>query len=270
MRMAKERKTRRHSVKKPVKTRPLSGVTPRCFVRDSAAATPERLAGIKGVIFDMGNTIYDKKVYIDGAFQEIIRHLSRTYYLNYRNTLSLFRRIWKVKTAHYEFLLDNLLTVLGLHSPQLMEFLLNVYYHHKSKIKPYPGVVRMLDALKKRYKLAILTDGNPVMQRNKIWMLGIEDKFDVIVYTAEYPEKCLKPDPFCYRMVIDKLGVKFSEVVYVADNPCEDFVGAKQMGILTIRVKQGEFKDTVLSKDCEADITVNKVTSLTRVLRAGH
>jgi putative hydrolase of the HAD superfamily len=220
----------------------------------------------KAVIFDLGNTLYDKQAFVASAFRAIIKYLAQTYYLNPKITLALFYRIWKVKTAHYEFLLDNLLNVLGIYSPELMQRLLHIYHNHQSRIKPFPGVPKLLDSLKKCYKLAILTDGNPVMQRNKMKTLGIADKFDVIICTGEHPKKCLKPDPFCYRLVVQKLGVLPQEAVYVGDNPCEDFIGARQAGIRTVRVLQGEFKDSMLNKGREADINIKRITDLPKVI----
>lgn len=227
---------------------------------------PEPPAQINAIIFDLGNTLYDKQAYVESAFKEIIKYLTQAYYLNYRIILELFDRIWKVRTAHYEFLLDNLLNVLGIYSPELMQRLLHIYHNHQSRIKPFKGVPKLLANLKKHYKLAILTDGDPVMQHNKMKTLGIEDKFDVVVCSAEHPKRCLKPDPFCYRLVLQKLGVLPQEAVYVGDNPCEDFIGARQAGIFTVRVLKGEFKDSLLNKGHEADINIKNITDLIKVL----
>ncbi|MFH1227511.1 MAG: HAD family hydrolase, partial [Planctomycetota bacterium] len=202
---------------------------PKCIkkIKADIAVHQVKSQKYKAIIFDLGNTLYDKQYYVESAFKEIIKYLSQAYNFNYQVTLELFYRIWKVRTAHYEFLLENLLNILGIHSSELMERLLHIYYNHKSAIKTYRGVPKLLASLKKRYKLGLLTDGNSLMQYNKIRTLGIEDKFNAIICTAEHSEKYFKPNPYCYRMVTEKLNVKPSETVYVGDNPCEDFIGAK-------------------------------------------
>ncbi|MFA5794545.1 MAG: HAD family hydrolase [Candidatus Brocadiia bacterium] len=220
----------------------------------------------RAVIFDLGNTIYDKQYYVESAFKEIIKYLSQSYYLNYQATLDLFYRIWKVRTSHYEFLLENLLNVLGIFSPELMGRLLQIYYNHKSSIRTYRGVPKMLDVLGRKYKLAILTDGNLLMQYNKIRTLGIEDKFDLILCSAEHPKKYAKPNSYCYRLVTEKLNVNPSETVYVGDNPSEDFIGAKQIGIFTVRVLQGEFKDFNSDKLYDADVVIKSIIELPKVI----
>lgn len=224
-------------------------------------------SAFKAVLFDLGNTLYDKSQYLQGAFKEVADHLFKTHQLAPDAVLDLLNRIWKVKTSHYEFLFSDLLEILGIYSAKLLEELVNVYHSHRPRLKPYPGVDKLLKDLKKQYKIGLVTDGHPQMQRNKIAALGwAENTFDVIIYATEYSKGYLKPNPFIYQLALEKLGVSAVETVFVGDNPYEDFKGAKELGIFTVRVKQGEFKTVRLSRDREADVSIDNITDLPLVL----
>jgi len=227
------------------------------------------LPGIKAVLFDLGNTLYDKRQYLTASFKSVVKHLNETRGIDEKSTLLLLNRIWKVQTSHYEFLFKDLLDILGIHSAKLLDEILNVYHNTKVKLSPYPGVRELLGYLKKHYKLGLVTDGNPVMQRHKIKSLGWEKQgrpFDVIVYTADYGKSYLKPNHFVYQLATEILGWTPEETVYVGDNPYDDFIGAKEIGIVTVRVMQGEFKTVQHNRDYEADMAINHIRDLRKIL----
>lgn len=222
---------------------------------------------IKAVLFDLGNTLYDKEQYLSGAFKQVAVHLSRHHKLNFESTLALINRIWRVHTSHYEFLFRDLLEILSIYSARCLDEVLRVYHTYKCRLKPYPGVVQFLKGLKKDYKIGLVTDGHPRMQRNKVALLGWQRMFDVIVYTADYDKSYMKPNPFVYQLAMEKIGAKQGETVYVGDNPYDDFEGARRAGIFTARVLQGEFKSIRLDLKHEADVTIKNIKDLSRLLR---
>ncbi len=233
----------------------------------------------KGVLFDLGNTLYDKMQYLDASFKNVANYLHKKRYLDKKLTLELLYRIWKIKTSHYEFLFKDFLEIIGVYSPpsasqaaggaKLLDDVLRIYHSGTARIKPYKNVPLLLAYLKKYYKIGLLTDGHPQMQRLKLKTLGWEKAgkpFDAIVYTADYEKPYLKPNPFVYQLAVEKLGLKPGETVYVGDNPYDDFAGARETGIFTIRVLQGEFKSVRLDKKLEADMTLNNIGELKNIL----
>jgi FMN phosphatase YigB (HAD superfamily) len=67
--------------------------------------------------------------------------------------------------------------------------------------------------------------------------LGIESCFDAVVFSDEFGAEHRKPSPRPFRLALRRLRVKAHETVYVADNPGKDFLGAKKVGIRTVRVR---------------------------------
>ncbi len=221
---------------------------------------------IKAILFDLGNTLYDKNLFVKQAFADVVKYLAKNHRLNYRDTYNLLNRIWKIKTSHYEFIFDDLLRILGIYSAELLTKTQEAYHGFKPAIKPYPGVRPMLNALGRKYRLGLVTDGHPAMQRNKISALGLNKSFDTIIYTADYSPQYKKPNPFVYRLAMEKLDAIPQETIYVGDNPYDDFKGARELGVFTVRVLQGEFKAVRLDADYEADVSINNIKGLARIL----
>lgn len=222
---------------------------------------------VKTVLFDLGNTLYDKNLFIKQSFEATVRHLSENYRLNYSDTYALINRIWKIKTSHYEFIFDDLLRILGIYSAELLTKTQAVYHGFKPTLRPYPGVTELLKRLSKKYRIGLVTDGHPVMQRNKIVALGLQKSFNTIIYTAEYSRQYQKPHPFAYRLAMEKLKSSPAQTVYVGDNPNDDFKGARELGIFTVRVLQGEFKSIRLDAAYEADVSIKNIRELGKILK---
>ena len=55
-------------------------------------------------------------------------------------------------------------------------------------------------------------------------------------------------------------------MIYIADDPNKDFIGAKGLGIVTTRVYQGRFTDLGLSKLYEADYRVDNILETEELL----
>ena len=73
-----------------------------------------------------------------------------------------------------------------------------------------------------------------------------------------------KPDPQVYARTLEDLGVKASDAVYVGDNPAKDFVGARALGMSTVRIirPEGDHMSDVAKPGYEADLTVHALTEL--------
>ena len=93
-----------------------------------------------------------------------------------------------------------------------------------------PGTTEMLKALKGVYRLGLLSNFThaPAM-REIIDSLGLTPHFDVVLISGELGYR--KPHPVVFRRLIEELGVKRSQILYIGDDPEPDIVGPKQAGI---------------------------------------
>ena len=99
-------------------------------------------------------------------------------------------------------------------------------------------------------------------QKKQVQLLGVERFFDSIIYAREVGVGREKPDPEAYRLMLKALGVGAEETICVGDNPFTDFLGAKALGIRTVRLQSGEFRDVYLSREHEADVTIDALVQV--------
>ncbi|MFW9952309.1 MAG: HAD family hydrolase, partial [Candidatus Thorarchaeota archaeon] len=86
-------------------------------------------------------------------------------------------------------------------------------------------------------KTAIITDGIPVKQYEKILRLQIDDLIDVVVITDEIGIR--KPNPQLFNYFLEKFKVKGHETIYVGDNIIKDIIPAKLNNIHTVYIHRG-------------------------------
>ena len=94
------------------------------------------------------------------------------------------------------------------------------------KLKPFPDVPAAMEKLRKRYKLAILSNGDPDMLEAARAHHGIA--FDHIISVAA--AGAFKPHVATYTKAAQIVGVAMNEILFVA-NHAFDCVGAKAAGM---------------------------------------
>lgn len=93
-----------------------------------------------------------------------------------------------------------------------------------------PGTTEMLKSLKGVYRLGLLSNfTHPPAMREIIDSLGLTPHFDVVLISGELGYR--KPHPLVFRLLIEELGVKRSQILYIGDDPEPDIVGARRAGI---------------------------------------
>jgi putative hydrolase of the HAD superfamily len=101
----------------------------------------------------------------------------------------------------------------------------------------YPEIQNLLATLKQRgYKLGIVTNGVPDLQRDKLAGCGVAHLFDAAVISGEID--CGKPDPGIFHHICRQLGVAPQESVMVGDNPERDVAGAMAADMQSVWVQR--------------------------------
>jgi 2-haloacid dehalogenase len=97
------------------------------------------------------------------------------------------------------------------------------------RLRCFPEVPAALARLHTRYRLAVLSNGDPDMLEAAKQYHGIA--FDAVISVAE--ANAFKPHRATYEMAAGKLGVAMDEVLFVANHEF-DCVGAKAAGMRTV------------------------------------
>jgi 2-haloacid dehalogenase len=96
------------------------------------------------------------------------------------------------------------------------------------KLKPFPEVPAALAKLHTRYRLVVLSNGDPDMLETAKKYHGIP--FDRVISVAE--ANSFKPHVATYRKAAELLGLEMDQVLFVA-NHAFDCIGAKSAGMRT-------------------------------------
>jgi 2-haloacid dehalogenase len=93
-------------------------------------------------------------------------------------------------------------------------------------LRPFPDVVPALDRLRRRYPLAILSNGDPDMLAAARRHIGFDFDATISVAAAGY----FKPHPRAYARAAEMLEVPIGQIMHVASHPF-DCLGAKAAGM---------------------------------------
>ncbi len=99
------------------------------------------------------------------------------------------------------------------------------------RLRCFPEVPAALERLRARYRLVVLSNGDPDMLEAAKSHHGIA--FDAVISVAE--ANAFKPHRATYEMAARKMGVAMHEVLFVANHEF-DRVGAKAAGMRTVFV----------------------------------
>ena len=93
-----------------------------------------------------------------------------------------------------------------------------------------PGTRKMLETLKGLYHLGLLSNfTHGPAAREIIEGVGLTPFFDVVVISGELGY--CKPHPLIFHRLIEQLGVKENQTIYVGDDPGPDITGAQGAGL---------------------------------------
>lgn len=215
---------------------------------------------IKAIIFDLDNTLYDAHQYYTGAFNEIISYLSLKHNISSKSLLQRLIEIRNVRTSMYPYLFNEFLDEFNLIFE--LNHVINIYNNYCGPLQPYVDVVQTLSIIKKGNKIGLVTDGNSQRQKRKLELLNLKIFFDAIIFTDEL--KAPKPSKVPFIRVLKLLQVDPEESIYVGDNPKIDFCGSKTLGMRTIRLIKGEFKD--IESNEKIDFEIKKFSEILQVL----
>jgi putative hydrolase of the HAD superfamily len=101
-------------------------------------------------------------------------------------------------------------------------------------LAPYPETREVLERLRSRFRIGLVTNGAERLQRAKLARTGLERCFDVIVVSETVGVGKPSPEPF--EVALAALGVGPDEAAMVGNDISRDIAGARAAGIRPIWV----------------------------------
>jgi putative hydrolase of the HAD superfamily len=211
------------------------------------------------LVFDVDDTLYEELTFVKSGFMAVCNFINEKY--NIDVTL-LYKRFVNELDLGRGKIFDNVLTTNKIYSKKLVRDCLSVYRLHKPNIKLYDDarefIIKHINVPK-----YIVTDGNKIVQWNKVKTLGLDLMVKHAFITHRYGIKNAKPSPFCFHKICKIENEIPQNIIYFGDNPNKDFVGIKKMGFKTVRLIRGNYAEINPIFDFDADISVASFKEVT-------
>lgn len=125
----------------------------------------------------------------------------------------------------------------------------------------FSDVEESLTGLRRIYQLALITNGAPDLQREKIQGTNLARFFDAILISGEVGVG--KPDCRIFKLALDALAASPSETVMVGDSLTRDILGAQRAGLRGIWLNRSE-NDT--TSQVTADVQITSLSQMVQLL----
>jgi putative hydrolase of the HAD superfamily len=205
---------------------------------------------IKLVAFDLDDCLFDSTGLSDRARKKGIEAMIKNgLEINKEEAFRILDQIVLEYGSNFERHYDFFLRRLEEINPKARKKKVNNYkliasaiiaYHHQKVnfIKLYDDV---LPCLKKLISLkinrAIISDGIPVKQYEKILRLNLDEYISKVIISDEIAIR--KPNPMLFKYCLEKFDVQGKETIYVGDRLDKDIEPASQNGIITVYIHRG-------------------------------
>lgn len=136
----------------------------------------------------------------------------------------------------------------GIDDPQLGK-VLGEYFITARKKSPfvYEETFEVLEQLKGKYQLVLLTNGAPSLQNTKLEITPeLVPYFDHIIISGDFGKG--KPDAAIFEYVLEKAQITADEGIMVGDNLMTDILGSSRIGMKNVWINREHKKpsDTVI------------------------
>lgn len=197
----------------------------------------------KHVFFDLDRTLWDFDAAAEVAFEMIYdkynlkslgipsaHDFHETYHPINAKMWELYRedKITKDFLCRERFVQP--LAVYDIHDVELADNLGRDYEYHSPRIiRLIPGTMELLDYLKPKYHLHLITNGFQEIQHTKLGGSGMEPYFETLTVSEEVGVK--KPNPEIFRFALRKANATAEESIMIGDEMEVDIDGARAAGI---------------------------------------
>jgi len=220
---------------------------------------------IKGIIFDLDNTLVDfmvmKESAVDSAVSAMIdAGLKMDKNIARQKIFDIYKEVGiEDQTVFDKFLtrefgyIDSRIHAAGI-----------VGYRRarEATLVLYPHVyITLIGLIKRGLKLAVVTDAPKLQAWLRLCQLNLHHLFDIVVTFEETYKR--KPDPAPFKITLEKLNIQPEEAMMVGDWAERDIMGAKVLGMKTVFARYG---DTFGTKNSGADYEINDIIQLLEIV----
>lgn len=200
---------------------------------------------IKGVIFDIDDTLFDSTSFSETARKAALKSMINSgLRISYDQGLKKLRGIIRTYGSNYTNHFNIFLRELDRYDPKLIATAVKTYHDIKyALLKPFSDTVPTLLELKKmNYRMGVVSDGFAVKQWDKLIRLGLQYFFDKVTVSEETGKG--KPHSSIFLETCKGLDLNPQECMYVGNDLYKDIRGANTAGLVSVRIKKGKNPDS--------------------------
>lgn len=208
----------------------------------------------RALVFDLDDTLYAERRFALGGFRAVADHVAARFGVErcavfqvLRQSLRGGRRASAFQSACNELALPG----------DAVAVMHEIYRAHVPVLRLPESSRAVLARARASWRVGILTNGLPEIQRRKVRALGVEPLVDAVVYGQETGGG--KPEAAAFRAVCAALGVPESRTVMTGDDPWCDIDGGRRAGLRVIRVRRGLHRHVIAGDTGPADVTVERL-----------
>ena len=201
---------------------------------------------VKHIFFDLDHTLWDFETNSNRTFEYIFQ----------KNSIDVdiadFHNIYRpINLRYWKLFREDKVTKADLRYSRLREAFDEVGFQIKDEMihllseeyityladhnDLFENAINVLDYLKVKYEMHIITNGFEEVQRRKLKNSKLLPFFDQIVTSEKVGVK--KPHPEIFKFALDAAGAEPDRSVMIGDNFEADILGAKNVGMQTIFCK---------------------------------
>ncbi|HDN62352.1 MAG TPA: HAD family hydrolase, partial [Candidatus Bathyarchaeota archaeon] len=200
---------------------------------------------IKAVTLDFGGTLADGKLDKESFRGKLLGYLhslgftgGETKLIKVINgTLEKMERARRLnREVRIEDFYSSVLSKLGIPPENHTLEYIHELYLNSFKVEAFPETEEVLEYLKGRYRLAVISNASSELPRYAIKRLGLESYFEVIVLSRDIGIR--KPSPEIFKFTLQKLRLSSFQAVHVGDSMEKDVLGAKRVGMKAVWINR--------------------------------
>jgi|SRR5690554_6592914 len=158
-----------------------------------------------------------------------------------------FQKLSEIVPSYRKEAWSKGLIKLGVNDPSFGEYL-SERFRKERKAHPYvyEDTFPVLNQLREKYKLLLLTNGSPSLQKTKLQLTPtLPTYFDHIVISGDFGKG--KPSPELFQYALKLLQMNKNEVIMVGDNLMTDILGAANLGMKSVWLNRKNKNDSDIS-----------------------
>lgn len=141
---------------------------------------------------------------------------------------------------------------------------LAAYFPNMRKESPfiYEETFEVLDQLKGKYTLLLMTNGSPSLQNTKLEISPeIVPYFDHIIISGAFGRG--KPDPSIFEHALDLVGITADEALMVGDNLMTDILGSSKVGMQSVWINR---ENKPANEEVKPSYTIENLRELLEII----